>query len=123
MPTEKLVLSNLEDEPREAWLKLKKFTLSLGPQVIYCSAKAIMFSRDVCFMFVRSKKKKIEICILTDRKISHSTIKKTEMYSATRFRHLIDVYHEDSIEEPLSTWISEAWVLSAKNLKTKAEER
>jgi hypothetical protein len=114
IPTEEAIFENLEDEPREAWSKLKKFAENLGPQKIYCSAKAVMFSRDVCYMFVRSKKNKIELCLMLDEKIIHDSIKKIEEYSKTRFRHTLHIHHEDSIEVPLTDWILKAWNMAFK---------
>lgn len=114
IPTEEAVFQNLEDEPRDAWVKLKEFASNLGPQRIYYSAKAAMFSRDVCYMFVRSKKNKIEVCLMLDEKISHDHIKKVEAYSKTRLRHTLHVFHEDTIEEPITDWILKAWEIAAK---------
>lgn len=114
-PSEENVFANLEEEPREAWVKLRKFASKLGSQKIYCSAKAVMFSRNVCYMFVRSKKSRIELCFMLDRKLDHEQIKKVDAYSKTRFRHTVDVHHEDLIEEPLTDWILEAWKIAAKS--------
>ena len=113
-PSEESVFENLVEEPREAWIKLRKFASSLGPQKIYCSAKAVMFSRNVCYMFVRCKKSRIELCIMLDHKLDHEQIKKVDAYSKTRFRHIINVHHEDLIEGPLTEWILQAWKVALK---------
>ncbi len=105
----------LEDEPLEAWKKLKTFAESLGEQRIYCSKKSIMFARRVCYLFVRPKKKKIEICLFLDRKVTHSAFKEIKSYSKNRYSHVVEIYHEDSVEEPLTGWIQKAWELSGPN--------
>ena len=114
LPTETSVLSELEQEPRQAWLKVRNFASSLGPQKIYYSAKAIMFSREVCYMFVRPGKKKLELFIMLDRKIKSPLIKKIDPYSKTRFRHTVHVDHEDIIEEPLTDWVQLAWEATSR---------
>ncbi len=115
VPSEETVFQNLEEEPREAWTKLRNFASDLGQQRIYCSAKAVMFSRDVCYMFVRSKRNRLEVCLMLDKKIRHEQISKVESYSKNRLRHTINVSHEDSIEEPLTDWIRHAWTIATRS--------
>lgn len=116
-PTEATVLANLEDDPRDAWRKLRAFAVSLGEQRIYCSSKAIMFAREICYMFVRAKKSRLELYLMLDQTIKDPLVKKVEQYSKTRFRHRFDIHHEDMIEEPLTDWILSAWDLATRKQK------
>src|ERR1700690_233357 len=53
--TELDLIAGLDEDLREAWQKLRSFGASLGPQRIYASHSSIMFSKKVCYFFVRPR--------------------------------------------------------------------
>lgn len=110
VPTEQTVISILKDEElMEAWLKFRSFAAELGEQRIYASAKAIMFSRSVCYMFARPKKTKIEVCFFLPKKLSHPNLKSTKVYSSKKYAHTFFIQHEDQVEGVVVDWIKMAW--------------
>lgn len=110
VPTEQTVISILKDEElKEAWFKLRAFAAALGDQRIYASAKAIMFSKSVCYMFARPKKTKIEVCFFLPKKLSHPDLKAIKVYSSTKFAHMFFIQHEDQVEGDVIDWIKLAW--------------
>ncbi len=108
-PTEAAVISNLEEEPKEAWFKLRAYADSLGPQRIYPSTKSVMFARSVCYMFVRPKKTKLEVCLFLPKKLKRSSFKDIRTYSKKKFAHFLFIHHEDQVEGELLQWINLAW--------------
>ena len=108
------LVDGLEEELRDAWDKLRAFALELGPQRIYASPQAIMFSKKICYFFVRPKKKYIEVWIFLPRKIeglkSVLGTSKKEKYS-----NMFKLVHADQVEEPLTDWIREAFEFAPEN--------
>lgn len=107
--TEADVLSDVDEDFREAFTKLRDFATSLGEQRVYASARAIMFSRRVCYLFVRPQKKYLEMVFFLSRDLEDALIHKTEERSATKFAHTVRLLHADQIEEPLTDWVREAY--------------
>jgi hypothetical protein len=106
--TEAELIDGLDEDLRDAWQKLRAFAAGLGTQRIYASALSIMFSRKVCYFFVRPRKTFLEVWIFLPRKIEglismHGPTKKV------KFCNLFKVVHADQIEEPLTDWIHEAF--------------
>jgi Domain of unknown function (DUF5655) len=106
--TEAQLTDGLDEDLRDAWHKLRAFAAGLGTQRIYASALSIMFSKKVCYFFVRPRKKFLEVWIFLPRKIEglrymHAATKKVKYCS------LFKVIHADQIEEPLTDWIREAF--------------
>jgi hypothetical protein len=56
--TEAELIDGLHENLRDAWQKLRAFGESLGTQRIYASAQSIMFSKKVCYFFVRPRSAK-----------------------------------------------------------------
>jgi hypothetical protein len=106
--TEAQLTDGLDDDLRDAWHKLRAFAASLGTQRIYASALSIMFSKKVCYFFVRPRKTFLEVWIFLPRKIEglksmHGPARKVKYCS------LFKVIHPDQIEAPLTDWIREAF--------------
>ena len=67
-----------------------------------------MFSRKVCYFFVRPKKTFLEVWIFLPRKIAgltsmHGPAKKV------KYCNLFKLIHADQVEDPLTNWIREAF--------------
>jgi len=55
--TEAALTEELCDDLREAWDRLRETAVEFGEQRIYASHHSIMFSKTVCYFFVRPKPK------------------------------------------------------------------
>ncbi len=67
--TEADLTRGLSENLLDAWKKLRAFGETLGVQRIYASHNSIMFSRKVCYFFVRPKKSFLEVWIFLPRKV------------------------------------------------------
>ena len=67
--TEVELIDELDEDLRDAWEKLRGFAADLGTQHIYASAHSIMFSKKICYFFVRPRKRFLEVWIFLRRKI------------------------------------------------------
>lgn len=106
--TEAELIDGLDEDLRDAWQKLRAFAADLGTQRIYASAQSIMFSKKVCYFFVRPRKTFLEVWIFLPRKIEGLK----SMQGPTKkvkYCNLCKVVHADQIEEPLTDWIREAF--------------
>ncbi len=106
--TEAQLIDGLDEDLRDAWHKLRDFAAGLGTQRIYASALSIMFSKKVCYFFVRPRKTFLEVWIFLSRKIEGLR----SMHGPTRkvkYCNLFKVVHADQIEAPLTEWIREAF--------------
>jgi hypothetical protein len=106
--TETELIDGLDEDLRDAWQKLRAFAADLGTQHIYASAQSIMFSKKVCYFFVRPRKTFLEVWIFLPHKIEGLP----SMQGPTKkvkYCNLFKVVHADQIEEPLTDWIREAF--------------
>ncbi len=106
--TEAELIDGLDEDLRDAWEKLRAFAENLGPQRIYASVQTIMFSKKVCYFFVRPKKKFLEVWIFLPRQIE-GLIAMQGPTKKKKYSNLFKVVHADQIEEPLTDWIREAF--------------
>ena len=106
--TEAEVVGHLEGDLLDAWRKLRETALEFGPQRVYASAKAVMFSRSVCYFFVKTRKKSLELCIFLPERLEHPWVKTVRPVSKSKFAHIVLVEHEDQIAAPLTTWLGRA---------------
>lgn len=114
-PTVEDMIRDLNEDFRDAWTKLKGFAVGLGDQRIYASAKAIMFARDVCYMFVRPKKSYLELVFFLNRKFEDPSFKSPYQVAKSKWAYTVRVLHQDQIEEPLTDWLRESFnTVSAK---------
>lgn len=106
--TETALIDGLDEDLRDAWQKLRAFAAGLGPQRIYASALSIMFSRKVCYFFVRPRRTFLEVWIFLPREIEGLT----SMHGPTKkvkYCNLFKLVHADQVEEPLTDWLREAF--------------
>ncbi len=68
-----------------------------------------MFSRDVCYMFLRPKKSFVEVCFFLPKTLKNPLIKRTQATSKKKVSHLFNLVHADQVEEPLMNWLREAY--------------
>ena len=106
--TEAELIDGLDEDLRDAWQKLRAFAADLGTQHIYASARSIMFSKKVCYFFVRPRRTFLEVWIFLPHKIEglrsmHGPTKKV------KYSNLFKVVHADQIEPPLTDWIRAAF--------------
>lgn len=109
--TEDALTQDLTDDLREAWERIRDAAVELGEQRIYASGKAIMFSRDTCYFFVRPKRSLLEVCVFLGRTIKAPQIRRADRTSKTKIAHIIPITHRDQVEAPLTDWLREAYEL------------
>src|SRR5436190_17278953 len=74
--TEGALTRDLSEDLRDAWERLRETAADFGEQRIYASHKSIMFSRKVCYFFVRPSKKVLEVWFFLGRAIKAPAIRK-----------------------------------------------
>jgi hypothetical protein len=109
--TEAALTADLSEDLRDAWDRLRGAMVELGEQRIYASGSCIMFSRQVCHVFVRPKRKVLEICIFLDRALKDSRVRRADKSSKIKFGNLVHIQHRDEVEAPLTDWLGEAYAL------------
>jgi hypothetical protein len=112
--TEENLTADLSEDLMDAWERLRETAAEFGDQRIYASHNSIMFSRDVCYFFVRPKKKVLEVWFFLGRTLKHSMIRKTQQSSKVKVAHLVHLSHRDQVEAPLTDWLAEAFDASKK---------
>jgi hypothetical protein len=110
--TESALTSDLSDDLREAWDRLRDTAADFGDQRIYASHNSIMFSRKSCYFFVRPKKTFLEVCVFLGRAVKAPQVRRVDRASRTKTAHVIRVTHRDEVEAPLTDWLREAYGLS-----------
>ncbi len=109
--SEAYLTDNLEEDLKDAWLAIREYGESLGEQRIYASGKAIMFSKKVCYFFVRPKKSFLEVVVfLTDKK-KRPGFSSVQPVSKTKFSHTFKLVHCDQVEGELTRALDEAYSL------------
>jgi len=107
--SEAFLIDPLEEEFKDAWLKLREFGASLGEQKIYASGRAIMFSKKVCYFFVRPKKTYLEVVVFLQKKTSPDIFKSVKPVSKTKLAHTFRLVHSDQVEGALTEAIHQAF--------------
>jgi hypothetical protein len=107
--TEAALTSDLSEDLRDAWERLRESAASLGDQRIYASHHSIMFSRRACYFFVRPKRHYLELCIFLERPLKAPQIHRAMPSSKTKFANLLRIVHRDQVEPPVTDWIAEAF--------------
>jgi hypothetical protein len=110
--TEAALTRDLPEDLREAWERLRETAATFGPQRIYASGHAIMFSRKSCYFFVRPKKQYLEVCVFLGRKVKAPQVHRVDQASKTKVVHVIRVKHRDEVEQPVTAWLREAYEVS-----------
>ena len=110
--TEQALTAELSEELMDAWERLRETALDFGEQRIYASHKSIMFSKEVCYFFVRPKNKFLEVWFFLGRTVKSPRIRKTMSSSKLKVAHLVHITHRDEVEAPLTDWLYEAFETS-----------
>jgi len=125
--TERALTANLSEDLMDAWERLRETANEFGEQRIYASHHSIMFSRRVCYFFVRPKKKVLEVWFFLGRTVKSPMVRKTMQSSQIKVAHLVQITHRDQVESPLTDWLKEAFdaseELSAKPRKKPAKKK
>ena len=109
--TEAALTQDLSEDLRDAWERLRETAVSFGDQRIYASGTAIMFSRRVCYFFVRPKRNFLEVCVILGRAVDAPQVRRVERPSKSKVRHIIHLTHRDQVEAPVTDWLREAYEL------------
>ncbi|MEQ1877920.1 MAG: DUF5655 domain-containing protein [Bdellovibrionia bacterium] len=107
--SERDLFTDLNEDFHEAFLTLRQRALSFGEQKIYNNARTVMFSRRVCYMFIRPKKNCVELTFFLKRAEKSPVIHRVVPTSRTKFAHLVKLVHSDQIEAPLTKWLQDAY--------------
>jgi hypothetical protein len=107
--TEKAIIEDLSEELLEAFERLRETASQFGEQRIYAATQAIKFCRQVCYFFVRPRKKMLQVWFYLGRTIKSPIIRKTRQVSIRKVAHQVQVTHRDQVEPPLTDWLKEAF--------------
>ncbi len=110
--TEAALTRGLPEHLRDAWERLRETAVDFGEQRIYASHKSIMFSRRVCYFFVRPRTKDLEVVFFLGRELNEPRVKIAGRPSRTKAAHVVRITHRDEVEEPLTGWLREAYDMS-----------
>lgn len=110
--TEDALTRHLPGDLREAWQRIRETAAAFGPQRIYASGSAIMFSRRTCYFFVRPKKQQLDVYVFLGRTIKAPQVHRVEEVSKTKVGHVVRITHRDQVEAPLTNWLQEAYEVS-----------
>jgi len=125
--TEAALTADLPEDLREAWERLRETALEFGEQRVYASHHSIMFSKDVCYFFVRPKTKYLELCIMLGRPIKAPQVRSVVKGSRAKYANLVRITHRDEVEAPITDWLREAYdmhdVLRAKRVRASPKKR
>jgi hypothetical protein len=107
--TEAALTSELTEDLREAWERLRESAAALGEQRIYASHNSIMFARRSCYFFVRPKRSFLEVNVFLGRTVRAPQVRKVVQSSAAKAVHVIQIRHRDEVESPVTDWLAEAY--------------
>jgi len=107
--TEAALTQELSEDLKEAYERIRETAVEFGEQRIYASHHSIMFSRKVCYFFVRPKTKYLEVWIMLGRAIRAPQIRSVMKGSRSKFANLIRITHRDEVEAPITDWLREAY--------------
>jgi hypothetical protein len=110
--SEAALTEDLSEDLRDAWERLRETAVAFGDQRIYVSHKAIMFSRNSCYFFVRPKKSFLELCVFLGRTLKAPQVRRIDRASKSKVVHVIHIRHRDEVEAPITNWLQEAYELS-----------
>ena len=109
--TEAALTQDLSEDLLDAWERLRETAVSFGEQRIYASHHSIMFSRKVCYFFVRPKTKYLEVWIMLGRPLKVPQVRSVMKGSKSKFANMIRITHRDEVEPPITDWLMEAYRL------------
>jgi len=117
--TEAALTRELSEDLMDAWDRLRETATEFGPQRIYASHNSIMFSRSICYFFVRPKKKYLEVWFFLGRKLENPLIRQILHSSKRKIAHQVRIVHRDQVEAPITDWLKEAYDVS-ESIRTPA---
>jgi uncharacterized protein DUF5655 len=109
--TEAALTEDLAEDLRDAWERLRETAAALGDQRIYASGSCIMFSRDVCYCFVRPKRSFLEVCVFLGRALKAPQVQRADRKSKSKIANILKIRHRDEVESPITDWLREAYEL------------
>jgi len=109
--TEAALTRHLSEDLRDAWERLRETAVEFGEQRIYASHHSIMFSRRVCYCFVRPRRTYLEVCVFLDRAVTARQVRRVTPVSRARIAHLLRIEHRDEVEAPITDWMRRAYDL------------
>ena len=125
--TEAALIEDLPEDLRDAWERLRETAVEFGEQRIYASHHSIMFSKTVCYFFVRPKPKYLEVCIILGRPIKAPQVRSVMKGSRAKYANIIRITHRDEVEPPITDWLREAYdmhdALRAKSARAPRVQR
>src|SRR5580765_1656320 len=121
--TEAALTQDLSEDLRDAWERLRETAVEFGEQRIYASHHSIMFSRKVCYFFVRPKTRFLEVCIMLERPLKAPQVRSVIAASTSRFANMIRITHRDEVEAPITDWLREAYKLQEVRAAKSAPKR
>jgi hypothetical protein len=107
--TETALTEDLSEDLREAWERIRETAIEFGKQRIYASHHSIMFSKKVCYFFVRPKTKYLEVWIMLGRPIKTPQVRSVMKGSRAKYANLVRITHRDEVEAPITDWLREAY--------------
>jgi hypothetical protein len=110
--TEAALTQDLSEDLHDAWERLRETAADFGEQRIYASHKSIMFSRNVCYFFVRPKRSFLEVCVFLRRTVKAPQVRRVDEASKSKMVHFIQIRHRDEVEPPITDWLREAYELA-----------
>ncbi len=110
--TEEKHTQDLSEDLQDAWARLRETAVSFGEQRIYASHRSIMFSRKVCYCFVRPTKNRLEVCFFLGREEKSPPVRKTYASTKVKTAHMVYLTHRDEVEAPITDWLKEAYDVS-----------
>jgi len=110
--TEAALTQDLSEDLQDAWERLRETAADFGEQRIYASHKSIMFSRNVCYFFVRPKRSFLEVCVFLRRTVKAPQVRRVDEASKSKMVHFIQIRHRDEVEPPITDWLREAYELA-----------
>lgn len=121
--TEAALTRGLSEDLRDAWERLRETAVEFGEQRIYASHSSIMFSRKLCYFFVRPKEKHLEVCVFLGREVKAPQIRRVDRTSKTKVAHTLRITHRDQVEAPITDWLREAYEFAAPASKAGAKTK
>jgi len=121
--TEAALTSDLTEDLREAWERLRETAVEFGDQRIYASHNSIMFSRASCYCFVRPKRSFLEVCVFLGRPLKAPQVRRSTAASKSKFANIIQLRHRDEVEPPITDWLREAYDFAATRRTASARPR
>src|SRR5882672_3952051 len=120
--TEDALTRDLSEDLRDAWERIRETAVEFGEQRVYASHHSIMFSKEVCYFFVRPKTKYLEVWIMLGRAIKAPQVKSVMRGTAKskKYANQIRITHRDEVEAPITDWLREAYDMHDV-LRTKAK--